>query len=303
MINPGEATAADIEGLGEAVRADVLAKTGVQLNWEIRRIGRKGGLVFGCCHACAPEHPPCRRPDGRPVVGTRGLAVLGPRLRGCSGRAGGQGHARRRRARSGPGADGVETGRRLQRPARQMGRGRLRPGHPRNAEAALYPFRRPGLRPGDGQGQVQGRSARGGRHRARRRPPGPGRRARPGAVGRLGQGSARCAPAAGHPDRRRQGTRPPRRLAGGRQGPRHRCAGPRHRRRRRRPLSAFAAGGGQGRRSRRLRRPAPAGPAPAPDGQDRRPGPRGRAPLGPAPQGRRPDPTARCGSGIRPHPP
>ena len=41
MINPGEATAADIEGLGEAVRADVLAKTGVQLNWEIKRIGRK----------------------------------------------------------------------------------------------------------------------------------------------------------------------------------------------------------------------------------------------------------------------
>jgi len=40
MINPGEATAADIEGLGEAVRADVLEKTGVQLNWEIRRIGR-----------------------------------------------------------------------------------------------------------------------------------------------------------------------------------------------------------------------------------------------------------------------
>jgi UDP-N-acetylmuramate dehydrogenase len=42
MINPGEATAADIEGLGEAVRADVLAKTGVRLDWEIRRIGREG---------------------------------------------------------------------------------------------------------------------------------------------------------------------------------------------------------------------------------------------------------------------
>jgi UDP-N-acetylmuramate dehydrogenase len=42
MINPGEATAADIEGLGDAVRADVLAKTGVQLDWEIRRIGRPG---------------------------------------------------------------------------------------------------------------------------------------------------------------------------------------------------------------------------------------------------------------------
>ena len=37
-----EATAADIEGLGEAVRADVLAKTGVQLEWEIKRIGRAG---------------------------------------------------------------------------------------------------------------------------------------------------------------------------------------------------------------------------------------------------------------------
>jgi len=42
MINPGEATAADIEGLGEAVRADVLAKTGVRLDWEIKRIGRPG---------------------------------------------------------------------------------------------------------------------------------------------------------------------------------------------------------------------------------------------------------------------
>ena len=40
MINPGEATAADIEGLGETVRADVLAKTGIQLDWEIKRIGR-----------------------------------------------------------------------------------------------------------------------------------------------------------------------------------------------------------------------------------------------------------------------
>jgi len=40
MINPGEATAADLEGLGDAVRADVKAKTGVELNWEIKRIGR-----------------------------------------------------------------------------------------------------------------------------------------------------------------------------------------------------------------------------------------------------------------------
>lgn len=39
MINPGEATAADLEGLGEQVRADVLARTGIDLHWEIRRIG------------------------------------------------------------------------------------------------------------------------------------------------------------------------------------------------------------------------------------------------------------------------
>ena len=40
MINPGEATAADLEGLGEAVRADVKEKFGVQAGWEIKRIGR-----------------------------------------------------------------------------------------------------------------------------------------------------------------------------------------------------------------------------------------------------------------------
>jgi UDP-N-acetylmuramate dehydrogenase len=40
LINPGDATAADLEGLGEAVRADVLAKTGVRLDWEVKRIGR-----------------------------------------------------------------------------------------------------------------------------------------------------------------------------------------------------------------------------------------------------------------------
>ncbi len=40
LINTGEATAADIEGLGEAVRADVKSKFGVELEWEIKRIGR-----------------------------------------------------------------------------------------------------------------------------------------------------------------------------------------------------------------------------------------------------------------------
>jgi UDP-N-acetylmuramate dehydrogenase len=40
LINTGAATAADLEGLGEAVRADVKARTGVGLEWEIKRIGR-----------------------------------------------------------------------------------------------------------------------------------------------------------------------------------------------------------------------------------------------------------------------
>ncbi|MCK5041027.1 MAG: UDP-N-acetylenolpyruvoylglucosamine reductase, partial [Sphingomonadales bacterium] len=40
IINNGLATATDIEELGEQVRAKVKAKSGVELQWEIRRIGR-----------------------------------------------------------------------------------------------------------------------------------------------------------------------------------------------------------------------------------------------------------------------
>ncbi|WP_397418481.1 UDP-N-acetylmuramate dehydrogenase [Phenylobacterium sp.] len=43
MINTGDATAADLEGLGDAVRADVKAQTGLDLHWEIKRIGRAAG--------------------------------------------------------------------------------------------------------------------------------------------------------------------------------------------------------------------------------------------------------------------
>jgi UDP-N-acetylmuramate dehydrogenase len=41
LINTGEATSADIEALGEEVRARVLAKSGVELQWEIQRVGVK----------------------------------------------------------------------------------------------------------------------------------------------------------------------------------------------------------------------------------------------------------------------
>ena len=40
LLNTGDATATDIEGLGEDVRAAVKAKSGVDLRWEIKRIGR-----------------------------------------------------------------------------------------------------------------------------------------------------------------------------------------------------------------------------------------------------------------------
>lgn len=40
MINEGEATAADLENLGEEVKRRVLETTGVDLRWEIERIGK-----------------------------------------------------------------------------------------------------------------------------------------------------------------------------------------------------------------------------------------------------------------------
>ncbi len=43
MINRGKATAADLEELIESLRNDVLTKTGVELRWEIRRIGEPAG--------------------------------------------------------------------------------------------------------------------------------------------------------------------------------------------------------------------------------------------------------------------
>ncbi len=42
LINDGDATAADLEGLGEEVRRRVFAASGVALEWEIHRIGVPG---------------------------------------------------------------------------------------------------------------------------------------------------------------------------------------------------------------------------------------------------------------------
>jgi UDP-N-acetylmuramate dehydrogenase len=40
LINTGNATAADLEGLGEEVRRRVFETTGITLEWEIKRVGR-----------------------------------------------------------------------------------------------------------------------------------------------------------------------------------------------------------------------------------------------------------------------
>ncbi len=45
LINHGDASAADIEALGEKARIAVKEKTGVELQWEVRRIGRPVGDV------------------------------------------------------------------------------------------------------------------------------------------------------------------------------------------------------------------------------------------------------------------
>lgn len=41
LLNTGDATSADIEQLGEDVRARVKANSGIELEWEIQRVGRK----------------------------------------------------------------------------------------------------------------------------------------------------------------------------------------------------------------------------------------------------------------------
>jgi len=43
LLNTGDATAADLEGLGEDVRRRVFETSGVELRWEIRRIGLEKG--------------------------------------------------------------------------------------------------------------------------------------------------------------------------------------------------------------------------------------------------------------------
>jgi len=58
LINTGTATAADLEGLGEEVRRRVYESSGIQLEWEIERIGRSKNDGYPSLTAL---HPPAAR--------------------------------------------------------------------------------------------------------------------------------------------------------------------------------------------------------------------------------------------------
>ncbi|MBT3396704.1 MAG: hypothetical protein HN423_05945, partial [Alphaproteobacteria bacterium] len=60
LINTGDATADDLEALGEEVRAAVAAESGITLEWEIRRTGH------------AEMDGPCFGPSGGVSDGTSG---------------------------------------------------------------------------------------------------------------------------------------------------------------------------------------------------------------------------------------
>jgi UDP-N-acetylmuramate dehydrogenase len=90
LINTGNATAADIEGLGEEVRRRVHAASGVTLEWEIRRIGIPGGRTGVAVPSCGPPPSPNPLPQGEgeassapsPLAGEgrgEGYAPTGPK--------------------------------------------------------------------------------------------------------------------------------------------------------------------------------------------------------------------------------
>ena len=53
LINTGDATAAELEDLGEIVRARVLAASGIALEWEIHRVGQPMSATWRPPHEAA----------------------------------------------------------------------------------------------------------------------------------------------------------------------------------------------------------------------------------------------------------
>jgi len=61
LINTGSATAADLEGLGEEVRQRVYEASGIELEWEIQRVGRASSDMSSQDPSLAAPHPPAAR--------------------------------------------------------------------------------------------------------------------------------------------------------------------------------------------------------------------------------------------------
>jgi UDP-N-acetylmuramate dehydrogenase len=87
LINTGNASAADIEGLGEEVRRRVHAQFGIVLEWEIRRVGRPVHRPSGKPRTSLPRRPndrialprkrapPRRRTAGAPSSSVRAICA------------------------------------------------------------------------------------------------------------------------------------------------------------------------------------------------------------------------------------
>jgi UDP-N-acetylmuramate dehydrogenase len=74
LINTGNATAADLEALGEEVRRRVYEMSGILLEWEIERIGRPvadAGPMMDADPSALSSHPPASRVS--PSPGPRGV--------------------------------------------------------------------------------------------------------------------------------------------------------------------------------------------------------------------------------------
>jgi UDP-N-acetylmuramate dehydrogenase len=69
LLNLGEATSAQIEALGEEVRRRVRDHSGVELEWEIQRVGLPSGLGEGLSPESHPGHRTSPPPGPLPQVG------------------------------------------------------------------------------------------------------------------------------------------------------------------------------------------------------------------------------------------
>ena len=72
LINTGNATGHDIEALGETVRERVKQNSGIELHWEIKRMGFTIGVIPGCA---ARRRPGIQNPIGRTGLRLRRAAL------------------------------------------------------------------------------------------------------------------------------------------------------------------------------------------------------------------------------------